>query len=209
MSFNLRNDIDICKEQVLSQCLYKNNNIDFTIFSFCNDEGLSSEIVYQKRFYYLSQGSALIKTDDKEFLVKEGSWLYLPDSINRSISSSEEFKIFMISIKGEMMIKYIEKESIFNLEDQIEYQKGKIASKSIVSNEKLTMTLFAFDGKQELSKHAAMDDALIIALDGEALLILNDKEHYLKKGDSLIMPAKAPHSLHVDKSFKMLLSIIG
>ena len=34
-----------------------------------------------------------------------------------------------------------------------------------------------------------------VVLEGKALVILNDKEHYLESGDSIDIPVKAKHSL--------------
>ena len=74
-------------------------------------------------------------------------------------------------------------------------------------NEKLNMTLASFSGKQELGTHAAPGDALVLALDGEAKITIDAKNFTVQKGESIIMLADIPHSVHVDTQFKMLLIV--
>ncbi len=44
------------------------------------------------------------------------------------------------------MLKNIEKRKLLKLNDEISYESNTIASKILISNEKVTMKLLAFDG---------------------------------------------------------------
>ncbi len=105
------------------------------------------------------------------------------------------------------MLKNIDKRKLLKLADEIPYERDSIASKILISNEKVTMKLLAFDGEQDLSTHTAPGDAFVIALDGEATINIDGTDFEVKKGDSLIMPANVPHSVKVKKNYKMLLTI--
>ena len=64
------------------------------------------------------------------------------------------------------MYKNIEKQTKLSLKDQIAYQPGQVVSKTLVQNEKVSMTLFSFDKGEEISSHAAGGDAMVTVLDG-------------------------------------------
>lgn len=52
------------------------------------------------------------------------------------------------------MYKNIEKQTKLQLKDQIEYQPGQVVSKTLVQNDKVSMTIFSFDKGEEISTHA-------------------------------------------------------
>lgn len=70
------------------------------------------------------------------------------------------------------------------------------------------MTLFAFDKGQGVSTHAAPGDAMIVCLEGKADVVLNGENLQIKAGESLIMPAQAPHSVKAAEPHKMLLTVV-
>lgn len=101
-----------------------------------------------------------------------------------------------------------EKETVFSLEEAIEYTQGGVISKQVTKNKAGNITLFSFDKEQGLSEHTAAYDAVVQILDGEAEITINGKLYQLKKGNSIIMPANIPHSLKATERFKMLLTMI-
>lgn len=62
------------------------------------------------------------------------------------------------------MYKNIAKKEKITLADQIEYQAGQVVSKTLVQNDKVSMTLFSFDKGEEISTHAAAGDAMVTVL---------------------------------------------
>jgi quercetin dioxygenase-like cupin family protein len=97
---------------------------------------------------------------------------------------------------------------INKLIDSIEYQKNSVVSKTIIKQDKGNVTIFAFDQGQALSEHTAPFDALVYIIDGVANIIIAGKDHLLKQGNMIIMPANKAHSLHAIKNFKMMLVMI-
>ena len=92
--------------------------------------------------------------------------------------------------------------------DLANYQKGSVVSRTIVDKKTGTVTFFAFDEGQGLSKHTAPYNAMIYLIDGEAEIVISGTPFYLKKGEMIIMPANKPHSLRAVKKFKMILTMI-
>lgn len=94
------------------------------------------------------------------------------------------------------------------LADSVEYQRGSVVSREIVSKKAGTVTVFAFDQGQGLSEHTAPFDAVVQILDGEAEIAVSGASVTAGAGEMVIMPAGEPHSLKAVKRFKMLLTMI-
>ena len=100
------------------------------------------------------------------------------------------------------------KAKAINLKDFVEYQKGSVVSREIVSQKTGTLTLFAFDKGQGLSEHTAPFDATVYCLEGEVEVTISGNPIRLKAGEMVIMPANEPHALQAVSPFKMLLIMI-
>ena len=105
-------------------------------------------------------------------------------------------------------IKNINKAEVMALKDQVEYQDGQVVSKTLAQNEHVSVTLFSFDKGEEISTHESGGDAFVTCLDGVGKVTIDGEEYILKEGDSIVMPAKHPHSVYGQEQFKMLLVVI-
>ena len=105
------------------------------------------------------------------------------------------------------MYKNIEKQVSLKLKDLVDYQKGQIVSKTLVQNDKVSMTLFSFDKGEEISTHAAGGDAMVTVLEGTGKFTVGDDVFILKEGETLIMPKGIPHAVYGEESFKMQLIV--
>lgn len=90
----------------------------------------------------------------------------------------------------------------------VEYEAGKIASRTLAKKPGVNMTLMAFAAGEGVSTHAAPGDAMAYILDGEAEITLNGTVHIAKAGQALVMPADVPHAVKGVKAFKMLLIVV-
>ena len=107
-----------------------------------------------------------------------------------------------------MLIKNIPYSEPHVLVDLVDYEKGRVVSRTFAQNEGLSLTLFAFDEGEGLSTHAAPGDAMVQVLDGEVMLTIGGKEVVAKAGEVVVMPADVPHSVNATKPFKMLLTVV-
>lgn len=106
------------------------------------------------------------------------------------------------------IFKNINAEEVLLLSDQVQLMQGQIVSKTLVQNSSVSVTLFAFDKGEEISTHDSNGDALVTVLDGVGRFTIDGKEYLVKQGETLIMPAKKPHSVYAHESFKMLLIVV-
>ena len=105
-------------------------------------------------------------------------------------------------------IKNIEHETPLKIADEISYQPGQVVSKTLVQNEKVSMTIFSFDKGEEISSHKAGGDAFVTCLDGEGEITIDGEKYILHTGESIVMPKDHPHAVFGKEKFKMLLVVI-
>jgi quercetin dioxygenase-like cupin family protein len=106
------------------------------------------------------------------------------------------------------VIKNIDFSEPLPLANLVDYEKGRVVSRTFAQNEAVSLTLFAFDEGEGLSTHAAAGDAMVQVLDGEVSLTIGDKEVVATTGEVVVMPAGIPHSVDAVKRFKMLLTVV-
>ncbi|NCO94189.1 MAG: cupin domain-containing protein [Armatimonadetes bacterium CG_4_10_14_3_um_filter_66_18] len=95
-----------------------------------------------------------------------------------------------------------------SLMDLVAYQEGTVVSKTLLSKQTGTVTLFAFDKGQGLSEHTAPFDAMVCVLDGVVEITLGGEPVTVSQGEMIVMPANVPHALSAREPFKMMLVMI-
>lgn len=105
------------------------------------------------------------------------------------------------------MYKNIEKQTVLQLKDLVEYQPGQVVSKTLVQNRSVSMTIFSFDKGEEISTHAAGGDAMVTVLDGVGRFTIGGEVYILHAGESIVMPKDIPHAVFGEEQFKMQLVV--
>ena len=105
------------------------------------------------------------------------------------------------------MYKNIDKKVKLQLKDLVEYQPGQVVSKTLVQNEKMSVTVFSFDRDEEISTHAAGGDAMVTVLEGTGRFTVDGEVFVLSAGETLVMPKDIPYAVYGQESFKMLLTV--
>lgn len=108
----------------------------------------------------------------------------------------------------EKFIKNIDMSTVLNMESLVDYQEGKVVSRTLSQGQNLSLTLFAFDKGEEISSHSSRGDAMVYLLDGEAQITIGEETFNVKKGETIVMPAGIPHALLAKDKFKMLLVVV-
>lgn len=106
------------------------------------------------------------------------------------------------------IMKNITKAEVPMLKDQITVQEGQVVSKTLVQNSAVSVTLFAFDKKEEISTHESGGDAFVVCLDGVGKITIDGVEHLLHEGEVIVMPTGHPHAVFGEEKFKMLLVVV-
>ena len=94
------------------------------------------------------------------------------------------------------------------LTDLVDYETGRVVSRTLAGKPHVNITLFAFDENEEISAHTSPGDAMVQILDGEALINIDGKKITAGKGEVVVMPANVPHAVSAKTRFKMLLTVV-
>ena len=108
----------------------------------------------------------------------------------------------------EQLIKNISKAEVLTLKEQVSYQEGQVVSKTLVQNDAVSVTLFAFEKDEEISTHESGGDAMVTVLEGTGRFTIEGDVFILHEGETIIMPAKKPHAVYGEERFKMILTVV-
>ena len=109
---------------------------------------------------------------------------------------------------GQHLIKNIDFAKVIEMGSLVEYQEGRVVSRTLAQGKPLSVTLFAFDQGEEISSHSSSGDALVYILDGTAEITVGEEKFTVKQGETIVMPAQVPHALFAVEKFKMLLIVV-
>lgn len=96
----------------------------------------------------------------------------------------------------------------FSIPDLLNYQSGAIVSQTLVDDEAVTITVFAFGEDERLSEHTAPHDAILQVVDGTAEVTIEGEAYEVQDGESLVLPANKPHAVAAVSAFKMFLTMV-
>ncbi|WP_314988826.1 cupin domain-containing protein [uncultured Campylobacter sp.] len=205
--YNLNTDTKVVAKSVVSKRIFDCENAHVDVFAFDTGEELDHEMLFCDSLAWVVEGGASLHYGERQMRLGGEQACLIEKKVWRKLIFNEPTKYVSIDFKEDLMIDHLPKAAIFSLVDAVEYEEGKIVSKTLVKNENGSMSLLSFSKDQQLSTHAAPGDALLIALDGEMKLTIGDEHFDIKKGDTIVLPGKIPHGLKIPEKFKMLLIV--
>ena len=113
-----------------------------------------------------------------------------------------------IIIDKRELLKNIDYAQALTLKELVDYQEGTVVSRTLAQNKALSLTVFAFDKGEGISSHTVTADALVQALDGQAVITIGDQVVRAQAGEVVAMPEGVPHALKAEERFKMLLIVV-
>jgi quercetin dioxygenase-like cupin family protein len=111
-------------------------------------------------------------------------------------------------MQRQQLLKNIDFAKVIEMQSLVDYQEGRVVSRTLAQGKPLSVTLFAFYEGEEISTHSAPGDAMVYILDGEAEVTIGDEKFTVSQGETIVMPANIPHGLMAKKRFKMLLLVV-
>ena len=110
--------------------------------------------------------------------------------------------------KSAQLLKNIPFSTPVDIVDLVDYEEGRVVSRTLSSKPYVNITLFAFDKDEEISAHTSPGDAMVQVLDGEAFINIDGEKITARKGQVVVMPANIPHAVTAQSQFKMLLTVV-
>ena len=181
--------VDLCDRHILLMSLDQNTDI-------------SPEFYAEDRIYFVLKGELKFNNErliNNELILFEKNKLFDIEAREKSI-----FLEIAINLKEEEM-KNIDKGQKIKLVDYLDYIDGAIANIDLVSKDDFRVVMMAFDAGEGLKPHKAPGDALVLALEGKAKLLVGDKEVEIESGEQIVFPANVMHNVTAITRFKMLL----
>jgi len=105
------------------------------------------------------------------------------------------------------MNNLIKSGEVFKLSELLPYKAGEIADMEVASNDGMRFFLKAFDEGTSLAAHKAPGDAIVIALEGRAIINYEGEDYHIKPGETFRFDKGGLHSVTADGKFKMALVI--
>jgi quercetin dioxygenase-like cupin family protein len=100
------------------------------------------------------------------------------------------------------------KGKVISLRDLVDYAEGTVASRMVINRKAGSGTIFSFDENEGLSEHTSPFDAMVTILDGECEVWVAGNTFQMKTGETIILPAGAPHALSAITWFNISLVMI-
>ena len=181
--------LDLCDRHILLMSLDQNTDI-------------STEFYAEERIYFILKGEINFNNEkliNNELILFEKNKLFDIKTNKKSI-----FLEIAINLEEDEM-KNIEKGKKIKLINCLDYVEGAIVNIDLVSKDEFKVFLMAFDAGEGLKPHKAPGDALVMALEGKAKLLVGDKEIEIESGEQIVFPANVIHNVTAITRFKMLL----
>ena len=177
-------------------------------FSLAKNTDISAEIYSYHKLLIIASGTLEVYGLGQDQLKLEmNEAVVTPADIPFGMRTAEGTVYTEISIRKEdvAMNDAIKPGEVFKLADLVSYAEGKIVNMDIVHNNKMKFVVMSFDEDTGLSEHAAPGEAIIFALDGEAVIGYEGKDHSIKAGENFHFAKAGLHSVKAVKRFKMAL----
>ena len=194
--------IPIKDHQTISKKLIDLFNLHILLMSLDQNTSISPEFYAEERLYFVLKGELKFNNErliNNELILFEKNKLFDIGAREKSI-----FLEIAINLEEEEM-KNIDKGKKIKLVDYLDYVDGGIANIDLVSKEGFKLVLVAFDAGEGLKPHKAPGDALVIALEGKAKLLVGDEEVEIESGEQIVFPANVIHNVTAITRFKMML----
>ena len=173
-------------------------------FSLAKNTDISAEIYSYHKLLIIASGTLEVYGMGQDQLKLEMNEAVVTPA---GMRTAEGTVYTEISIRKEdvAMNDAIKPGEVFKLADLVSYAEGKIVNMDIVHNNKMKFVVMSFDEDTGLSEHAAPGEAIIFALDGEAVIGYEGKDHSIKAGENFHFAKAGLHSVKAVKRFKMAL----
>ncbi len=195
----------------ISKQIYYKNGTGISIFSLANGTNISAEKYEYHKLLTVYEGEIEVFTiDGKGIVLSAGDSIITPTDISVGINAPKDSVYKEIEFKKEtdMMNEVIKAGNVFKLAELVPYQEGKIVNMDLAHNDKMKFVIMSFDKGTGLSEHAAPGEALVMALDGEAVIGYEGEEHLIHAGETFKFDKFGKHSVSATKQFKMALLLV-
>ena len=194
----------------ISKQLYRQEGDGISVFSLAAGTNISAEsYAYHKLWTVYAGKMEFFASGGEKRVLAAGESMLTPLHVSVGVYAAEDTVYQEIEFRKEsIMNEILQAGEVFKLADLIPCQEGKIVNMDLVHNDKMKFVIMSFDEGTGLSEHAAPGEALLFALEGEAVIGYEGEKHTLKAGESFKFDKFGKHSVTATKKFKMALLLV-
>ena len=188
-----------------SRCV-KDGDCCVTYFSLAESTDISPEIFPYAKLLIPASGTLLVSVNGSITQVPTGNAFLAPADLPVGMQACVPTVYTEITIRrNSFMNSVIKPGEVFSLAALVPVQEGKIVNMDVTHNDTMKLALMAFAPGTGLSDHAAPGEALIFALEGEAVIRYEGQEHVIHAGENFHFAKGGMHAVRADQAFKMAL----
>ncbi len=195
----------------ISKQIYQKDGTGISVFSLAAGTSISAESYEYHKLWTVYAGEIEVFTKDgMSRVLRTGESILTP--INRSVGvkaiTDSVYKEIELRKESSIMNEMVKAGEAFKLAELLPYQEGRIVNMDLAHNDKMKFVVMSFDAGTGLSEHAAPGEALVMALDGEAVIGYEGEEHVIRAGETFKFDKFGKHSVRAEKQFKMALLLV-
>lgn len=99
---DLKQEVPIAEDQVLSKTLVQRQDLGMTLFSLDKDQEISRHSSPGDAMVNVLSGLALITIDQEEFEVAAGQSIIMPANVPHALYAKEAFQMLLVVVKAEV-----------------------------------------------------------------------------------------------------------
>ena len=182
-----------------------------TFFSLGKGTSISQERYDMTSVYIGAEGNAdfVIGEEKNKLKLSSGDVIIVPGKTLCGGECDTGAVYTEIIIKKEIIMNNILKTGeVFKLKDLIQYEEGSISNLDIVRNDTMKFVIMAFDEGTGLQPHRAPGNAIVFALEGQAVINCEGKDYNISAGENFRFEKDGLHSVTANGKFKMALLLV-
>ena len=191
----------------ISTALWEDDKHTLTLFSLGAGTDISQELYAYRRIQLVVDGS-MNATGDQIQELRSGDAIVTPIGTPVGVHAEDEAIYLELALDLESTVNdAIPEGEAFRLADLVPYREGHIVNMDVANDATFKLALLSFDAGTGLSPHGAPGDALLLALDGEAVIDYESVEYPICAGQAFKFDAGGRHAIRAYKPFKMALLV--
>ncbi|MBJ2184934.1 MAG: AraC family ligand binding domain-containing protein [Muribaculaceae bacterium] len=103
----------------------------------------------------------------------------------------------------------IEKNNQMNLLHKVDYEKNQVVTVEVVTAAGGEVRLLALDKEVVIADHSVKANVLIQVLEGVAVIKVEDRPHYVRAGQTMLLAPDTVHAVYAAECCKILLTKIN
>ncbi len=195
----------------IAKQIYHENGTGISVFSLANGTSISAENYEYHKLWTVYEGEIEVFTTEgmhRSLSVGDSILTPLHVSVGVKVKKDSIYKEIEFGKETSIMNEVMKAGEVFQLAELLPYQEGKIINMDLAHNDKMKFVIMSFDAGTGLSEHAAPGEALVMALDGEAVIGYEGKEYVIHEGETFKFDKLGKHSVSAVKRFKMALLLV-